>query len=44
MKCPSWRNVVCAHMMEDMLFKKGNKVPHDPVCDLFKEYRAMMQG
>ena len=43
MKFPSWRNVVCAHMMENMLFKK-EQGPHDPVCDLVKEYRAMMQG
>ena len=43
MKFPSWRNVVCAHMMEDMLFKK-EQGPHDPVCDLATEYRAMMQG
>ena len=43
MKFPSWRNVVCAHMMEDMLFKK-EQGPHDPVCDLAAEYRAMMQG
>ena len=30
-------------MMEDMLFKK-EQGPHDPVCDVVKEYRAMMQG
>ena len=41
MKFPSWRNVVCAHMMEDMLLKKGTR-SHDPVCDLVTEYRAMM--
>ena len=29
--------------MEDMLFKKEHG-PHDPVCDLATEYRAMMQG